>query len=93
MFVQALQTMPGIDQRSAVMLLVAIGVAMDAFGTAQKLACWAGVCPANNESSGQYLGGKQRKGNPYARSMLCECANAASRTRCALQEQCKSLLV
>ena len=38
MFVQALQTMPGIDQRSAAMLLVAIGVAMNAFGTAQRLA-------------------------------------------------------
>ena len=35
---QALQTMPGIDQRSAAMLLVAIGVAMNAFGTTQRLA-------------------------------------------------------
>ena len=90
---QALQTIPGIDERSAAMLLVEIGVDMTAFGSAEKLAGWAGVCPSNNESAGKRLVGKKRKGNPYVRRLLCECAHAASRTRCALQDKFKSLLV
>jgi len=90
---QALQTIPGIDEMSAAMLLVEIGDNMDAFGSAEKLASWAGVCPGNHESAGKRVAGKKRKGNPYVRKILCEAANAASRTRCSLQEKFKSLLV
>nr|VFK79374.1 MAG: Transposase IS116/IS110/IS902 family protein [Candidatus Kentron sp. SD] len=52
-----------------------------------------GGCPGNHESAGKRVAGKKRKGNPYVRRILCEAANAASRTRCALQEKFKSLLV
>jgi transposase len=90
---QSLQTIPGIDQMGAAMLLVEIGDDMDAFGSAEKLASWAGVCPGNHESAGKRVAGKKRKGNPYVRRILCEAANAASRTRCGLQEKFKSLLV
>ena len=90
---QALQTIPGIDFRAAAMLLVEIGDDMDAFGSPDKLASWAGVCPGNHESAGKKIAGKKRKGNPYVRRILCECANAASRTKCALQDKFKSLLV
>ena len=65
----------------------------EAFGTAEKLASWAGVCPGNHESAGKRVAGKKRKGNPYVRRILCEAANAASRTRCLLREKFKSLLV
>ena len=90
---QALQTIPGIDKMGAAMLLVEIGDDMGAFGTAEKLASWAGVCPGNHESAGKRVAGKKRKGNPYVRRILCEAANAASRTRCALREKFESLLV
>nr|VFK49984.1 MAG: Transposase IS116/IS110/IS902 family protein [Candidatus Kentron sp. SD] len=90
---QAMQTIPGIDRMGAAMLLVEVGGDMTAFGTAEKLASWAGVCPGNHESAGKRVAGKKRKGNPYVRRILCEAANAASRTRCALQEKFKSLLV
>jgi transposase len=90
---QALQTIPGLDERGAAMLLVEIGDDMDAFGSAHKLASWAGVCPGNHESAGKRKSGKKRKGNPYVRRILCEAANAASRTRSALAEQFKSLLI
>lgn len=90
---QTLQTIPGIDQLGAAMLLVEIGDDMEAFGTAERLASWAGVCPGNHESAGKRVAGKKRKGNPYVRRILCEAANAASRTRCALQEKFKSLRV
>nr|VFJ94589.1 MAG: Transposase IS116/IS110/IS902 family protein [Candidatus Kentron sp. LFY] len=59
---QALQTIPGIDKMGAAMLLVEIGDDMGAFGTAEKLASWAGVCPGNHESAGKRVAGKKRKG-------------------------------
>lgn len=88
---EALQTIPGIDETGAALLLVEIGDDMKAFGSADKLASWAGVCPANNESAGKRKQGKQRKGNPHVRRILCEAANAASRTQCALAGIFKAL--
>ena len=35
------------------MLLIEIGTDMDAFGTADRLASWVGICPGNNESAGK----------------------------------------
>nr|VFJ98940.1 MAG: Transposase IS116/IS110/IS902 family protein [Candidatus Kentron sp. LFY] len=75
------------------MLLVEIGDDIAAFGTAKKLAFWAGVCPGNHESAGKRVAGKKRKGNPYVRRILCEAANAAGRTRCVCREKFESLLV
>jgi len=90
---RALQTIPGLDETGAAMLLVEIGDDMQAFGSAEKLASWAGVCPGNHESAGKRKSGQARKGNPYVRRILCEAAHAASRTRCALAEKFKGLLV
>jgi transposase len=90
---QALQTIPGLDAIGAAMLLVEIGTDMEAFGTPEKLAAWAGVCPGNNESAGKRKAGRKRKGNPYVRRILCEAANAASRTRSALTEKFTALLI
>jgi transposase len=90
---QSLQTIPGIDQIGAAMLIVEIGDDMSAFGKPEKLASWAGVCPGNNESAGKKKSGKARKGNPYVRRLLCEAANAASKTKCGLQEKFKALML
>ena len=90
---RALQTIPGLDETGAAMLLVEIGDDMQAFGSPEKLASWAGVCPGNHESAGKRKSGQARKGNPYVRRVLCEAAHAASRTRCALAEKFKALLV
>lgn len=90
---QNLQTIPGIDELSAAMLLVEIGEDMSAFGSPAKLASWAGVCPGQNESAGKRKSARTRKGNPYLRRILCEAANAASRTRCGLQDKFKSLMI
>lgn len=90
---ECLQTIPGVDEMGAAMLLVEIGDDMSAFGTASNLASWAGVCPGNNESAGKKKSGKTRKGNPYVRRILCEAANAASRTQCSLQDKFKGLLI
>ena len=67
--------------RAAAALLAEVGDDMDAFGSARRLASWAGMCPGNHESAGRSKGGQRRKGNVYLRRILCEVAHAAARTR------------
>lgn len=88
-----LQTIPGIDQMGAAMLLVEISTDMDSFGSAEKLASWVGICPGNNESAGKRKSGKTRKGNAWIRRLLCEFAQAASRSRCALKDKFAALSI
>jgi transposase len=87
-----LQTIPGVDCIGAAMLLVEIGSDMDAFGSADRLASWIGICPGNNESAGKRKSGRMRKGNIYVRRLLCEFAHAACRSKCAFKPKFESLL-
>ena len=75
-----LQTLPGTGPLAAAALPAEVGDDMEAFGTARRLASWAGICPGNHESAGKSKGGKRRKGNVYLRRILCEIAHAAART-------------
>lgn len=88
-----LQTLPGVDLIGAAMLLVEIGTDMAAFGSADRLASWVGICPGNNESAGKRKSGRVRKGNLYVRRLLCEFAHAASRTKSAFKSKFDSLIV
>lgn len=88
-----LQILPGIDLIGAAMLLVEIGTDMDAFGSADRLASWVGICPGNNESAGKRKSGRVRKGNAYVRRLLCEFAHAASRTTSVFKAKFQSLCV
>ena len=76
-----LATIPGVDALTAAAIIAEIGVDMTAFGTAQRLAAWAGLCPANHESAGQQKRRGTRKGNPYLKAMLVAAAISASRTK------------
>jgi transposase len=88
-----LQTIPGVDLIGAAMLLVEIGTNMDAFGCADRLASWIGICPGNNESAGKRKSGHVRKGNLYVRRLLCEFAHAASRTTSVFKSKFQALVV
>jgi transposase len=76
-----LVTIPGVDELTAAAIIAEIGVDMSAFGTARRLAAWAGVCPANHESAGKRTRHGTRKGNPHLKAMLMTAAIGASRTR------------
>jgi len=76
-----LVTVPGVDALTAAAIVAEIGTDMAAFGTAQRLAAWAGLCPANHESAGQQKRRGTRKGNPYLKAMLVATAISASRTK------------
>ncbi len=79
--IELLDTIPGVDQRSAELILAEIGPDMDRFPTAGHLASWAGLCPGNNESAGKHGPGKTRKGSRWLRAGLVESANSAVRAK------------
>lgn len=72
--VARLCTIPGISQLSARTILAEIGTDMQRFGSPERLASWAGVCPGNHESAGKRHSGRTRKGNPYLKRVLTQCA-------------------
>ncbi len=77
-----LETIPGIARSSAHAILAELGPEpTQVFGTAARLAAWAGVCPGNNESAGKRRSGRIRAGNPTLRATLTECAHGATRTK------------
>jgi transposase len=93
-----LTSIPGVSVLSAEFILAEIGRDMSRFPTAGHLISWAGLCPKNDESpTGQARGlkahGKRRstrmrKGAPWLKTTLVQCAWAASRRKASyLQAQ------
>jgi len=88
-----LDSIPGINQRTAEVIIAEIGVDMSAFPSAGHLASWAALCPGNNESAGKHRSGKMRKGNRWLRTALIEAAAGASRVKnSALQARFRRVL-
>jgi transposase len=79
--VRLLQTIPGVGERVAEVIVSEIGVKMEQFATDAHLASWAGMCPGNNESAGKRKSGATTKGSPYLRVALVQAAWAASHTK------------
>ena len=92
-----LDTIPGVDRRTAEVLVAEIGTDMGQFPSAGHLASWAGLCPGNRESGGKRKGGKTRKGSTWLRRALTEAAHGAARAkqagRTALADQYRRLVV
>lgn len=74
-------TIPGVGALAATTILAEIGRDMNRFPTAGHLLAWAGLCPAQNESAGRQKSSRLRKGAPWLKTMLVQCAWAASRKR------------
>ena len=76
-----LETIPGIGQRTAEVIVAETGGDMARFATAARLAAWAGLAPGDNESAGKRKHAAARKGNRHLRVAMAEAAWAAARTR------------
>lgn len=74
-------SLPGINQRLAEIIIAEVGPDLKPFGQAQQLASWAGMCPGNNESAGKRKSGKTRKGSKWLRRALIEAAHGAAHTK------------
>jgi transposase len=75
--IQLLTTIPGIDELSARVILAD----RSRFPTAGHLVSWAGLCPKNDESAGKRRSTRMRKGAPWLKTTLVQCAWAASRRK------------
>jgi len=74
-------SVPGISTLAATVILSEIARDMSRFPTAGHLLAWAGMCPAQNESAGKRKSSRLRKGAPWLKTMLVQCAWAASRKK------------
>jgi len=76
-----LSAIPGVSRLSATAILAEIGRDMSRFPTAGHLVAWAGLCPGQNESAGKRKSARLRKGAPWLKTMLVQCAWAAKRAK------------
>jgi transposase len=77
--IDQLVSIPGVSRLSALTILSEIGTDMSRFKTAGHLVAWAGMCPGQNESAGKRKRTRLRKGAPWLKTMLVQCAWAAKR--------------
>ena len=80
-FIELLSTIPGVSAVAAPAILSEIGCDMSRFPTAGHLVAWAGLCPGQNESAGKRKPVRLRKGAPWLKTMLVQCAWAAKRKK------------
>ena len=77
-----LDSIPGIDITAAMLILAEIGPSPQVpFKSSAHLCSWAGLSPRNDQSAGKISSRKIMPGNPYIKSILCQSAWAAVRTR------------
>jgi transposase len=90
--VRLLRTIPGVSDLTAQVIVSEIGIDMSRFPTAGHLISWAGLCPRNDESAGKRRSTRLRKGAPWLKTTLVQCAWAASRKKASyLQAQFQRL--
>jgi transposase len=73
-----LDTIPGVGQAVAEVIVAELGTEMSAFPTPEQAAAWAGVAPGSNESAGKRLSSRVRQGNHALRRALLQAAHAAA---------------
>jgi transposase len=76
-----LLTIPGVSDLSARVIMAEIGNDMSRFPTEGHLISWAGLCPKNNESAGKRRSTRMRKGAPWLKTTLIQCAWAGARKK------------
>jgi transposase len=86
--VTLLRSIPGVSELTAQVIVSEIGTDMGRFPSAGHLISWSGLCPRNDESAGKRRSNRLRKGAPWLKTTLVQCAWAASRKKASyLQAQ------
>jgi transposase len=90
--IRLLSSIPGVSALTAEVIVAEIGTDMRRFPTAGHLLSWAGLCPRNDESAGKRRSTRLRKGAPWLKTTLVQCAWAATRKKASyLQAQFRRL--
>lgn len=79
--IELLVTIPGVEVRTAQVILAEIGADIGRFPSTADLASWAGVCPGNHQSGGRTGSGKTRHGDPWLKAALGQAAVSAARAK------------
>jgi transposase len=79
--IRVIETIPGMSTLSAVYVIAEIGTDMSSFKTANHLTAWAGLAPKENVSAGRTRPSRTKKANHYVKSLLIQCAWAATKAR------------
>src|SRR5499426_2266558 len=79
--VEQISAVPGIKSLAAQTILSEIGIDMSRFPTSAHLISWACICPRSDESAGKRRSTRIRKGSPWLKTTLVQCAWAATRTK------------
>lgn len=80
--IDQMDSITGIDITAAILILAEIGPnPQENFKTSSHLCSWAGLSPRNDQSAGKIKSKKILPGNPYIKSILCQTAWAAVRSR------------
>jgi len=79
--VEMLSGIPGISSLSAEVIVSEIGIDMNRFPTEGNLISWARLCPKNDESAGKRHSIRMKKGAPWLKTTLIQCAWAATRVK------------
>ena len=78
---ERLDTIPGVGELTAQVILAELGEDMTRFATHRHAASWVKLCPGNHESAGKRRSGRTGKGNTHLRTALVEAAQAAAHTK------------
>lgn len=76
-----LQTIPGVGEKTAQVIVAEVGTEVSRFRSAGHLAAWAGLTPGKNESAGRNYSSRTNKANRYLKTALVEAAHALSRSQ------------
>src|SRR5574341_1042722 len=79
--VTLLDTVPGVDRKTAEVILAEIGLNMSQFPTDKHLAAWSGLAPGNHQSGGKRYSGRTRQGNQALKTTMVQAAWSAVRTK------------
>lgn len=76
-----LQTIPGVERRTAETMIAEIGTDMQRFPSAGHLVAWAGFSPGQDQSAGKARPARTRKGSKALRAALTQSGHAAGKTK------------
>jgi hypothetical protein len=74
-----LESIPGVNQRRAEMVIADVGTDMPRVPPAGHLASWVGICPGHHHRAGKQIRGTTRTGDRWVRHALSEAAQGAMR--------------
>jgi transposase len=78
---ELLQTIPGVGEKVAQVIIAETGADMSRFPTPEHLASWAGVAPGTRESAGKRYPARPPHGNKWLTAMLVEAAGSVGRMK------------